>query len=242
MFYIRKVFVTSLLYCVFSASVFATELQFITLEVPPWAWSNKETGKYEGMFPEIVEEISKRSGYKINIALTPYARINRELETARQDCTILISEDARSKITKQGELVFNHPMGVIAHKNVKLDSYTDLSELTISLLRGSTISKQFDTDAGLQKAYDTDYVISLNKIQHGRLEAVAGAIPTIQYLAAQKGLTSMLGKPLQLSFKPIYLQCANKSKNLQLMPELNKIIQDMHKDNSISKIIKKFTL
>lgn len=231
-----------LLSLMISIATNAEEINFVTIEVVPWASVDAKTGESIGMFPEIVSEIERLSGVKINTALTPYARINKELEAARQDCTILITEDERSKITTLGSLVFDHPMGVIAHKSIDLKSYDDLKGLTVSVLRALSISKQFDADNEIKKEFDTDYDIGIRKIKHGRLEAVAGAIPTIQYIAKSNGYGGLLGPPLELSLVPIYLQCSNNSKKLHLLQKINAAIETMQKENIITDIVNKFTL
>ncbi len=221
----------------FSPLLFAAELKFTTLEVAPWAYKNEGDSQYQGIFPELVDEIERLSGHKINVSLTPYARINRELESGRQDCTILVTDEERAKVVQIGELLFDHPVGVIAHHSVKLDNYDDLLGLRISLLRGSVISKRFNADENLKKEFDTDYVISLKKLQHRRLDAIAGALPTIQYLANQNDMAGLLGEPLQLSSEPIYFQCSKNSKQLQYMEDINAAIREIKETGTLFKIL-----
>lgn len=234
----RKVWYSILLSLSFIAvKAYSADLKFITLEVAPWAYSGESGDGYIGVFPELVKELEKRTGHSISITLAPYARINRELEAARQDCTMLISDSERDRITVKGELVFNHPMGVVARKTLDIDTYNDLYGIKISLLRGSIISEKFNTDDKLDKDFDTDYQISLQKMKYGRLDAIAGAIPTIQYLAKKNGLHHMLGKPLQLSSEPIYLQCAKESTNIKYIDDLNKAIRSIKSDSSLDLIL-----
>jgi polar amino acid transport system substrate-binding protein len=221
----------------FSGSANAAELKFITLEVPPWAYYDNVLNKFVGIFPSLVEEIEKRSGHQIKITLAPYARINRELESARQDCTMLIRDDYRDRETKKGELILNHPMGVIAREGLSLNRYEDLKEMRISLLRGSTVSDKFDKDSSLKKDFSTNYNISLLKLKHGRLDAIAGAIPTIQYIAKGKGLGYILGATLELKSEPVFFQCSNHSKNIQYFEDINSVIKSMRLDSTLTRII-----
>ncbi|ODS24960.1 hypothetical protein AB835_01490 [Candidatus Endobugula sertula] len=221
--------------------VYAADLKFVTLEVAPWAYMDEEQVKYVGIFPDLIEQFEVRTGHSIKVMLIPYARINRELETGRQDCTILVSEAEREKISVKGELVFNHPMGVIPKKSLKLKDYNGLYGMKISLLRGSTISDRFKNDKNLKKSFDTDYLISLRKVQHGRLDAIAGAIPTIQYLAKINDMTGLLGKPLELNSAPVYLQCSRKSKNLHYIDDLNKAIRSIKIDGTLQNILAKYS-
>ena len=208
--------------------------------IVPWAYFDEKTQKYAGIFPDVVREIEKHTGHNIKITLSPYARINRELEAGRQDCTMLISQKDRSKVVVVGELVVNLPVGVIASKELELNDYNDLYEMKVSLLRGASISKRFNSDTELKKSFDTDYLISLRKILHGRLDAVAGAIPTIQTLAKENGLGDLLGEPLQLSLEPIYLQCSKGSENIKAISDVNMAVKSLRDSVVLDNIIDKY--
>ncbi len=233
-----NIFFACLLSVSFSAK--SDTLRFITLEVAPWAYPSPDGKEVLGIFPQIVHELEKLSGNVIEITLTPYARINRELESGRQDCTILISDQERENIAVRGEWVFDHPMGVVARKGIKIESYEDLYGIRISLLRGSFISPRFDVDKKLQKDFDTDYEISLRKLNFGRLDAIAGAIPTIQYLAKKNGINILSEEFLELRSEPIYLQCSKKSEKLSLMPSLNSAMKKIKNDGILHSILKSY--
>jgi polar amino acid transport system substrate-binding protein len=219
----------------------AVELKFITLEVAPWAYYDDSSDGYIGIFSDVVAEMEKRTGFTIKITLSSFgfSRINRELEMARQDCTLVILQKKREDIIVLGEVLFNHSMGVIANKNFRLDKYEDLYKLTISVHEVLSLEGQFMDDKKLNMEFDVDYSTGLRKIQHGRLDAVAGAISTIQYLAKMEGMDYLLGKPLVLKQEPIHLQCSKKSKNLKHLDKLNQAIKSIKSDGTLAKIIKR---
>lgn len=220
-----------------TAPLAAKDLKFITIDVAPWAWSDPGTGRLMGVFPDVVRELERRTGNRIAMSLQPFARINRELESAAQDCTIIVWIDSNERFVKKGELVSDHPMGVIARRGVTLKAYDDLKPLTIAVLRGAPTDQRFDNDDSLKKDYDTtDYSQGLAKIAHNRVDAIAGAMPTIQFLANQEGIP--LGDQLQLGTIPLLLQCALKSPNLDAMPALNQAIRDMQQDGTMARILK----
>ncbi len=218
----------------------SAELKLISIDVMPWAHYDEKTNSFVGIFPDLVRELSHRTGHDIKIKLTPYARVNRELETGRQDCTMLVREDRRSEITILGELVFDLPMGVIPVKRISLDTYDDLYGLKISVLRDLSITEEFTNDTKLLKQLDINYEMGLRKMLHGRLDAIAGAIPTIQSLARENGMNNLLGKPLELSLRPIYLQCSKNSKNLSYVEELNSAIRNIKESSVLTDIVNKY--
>ena len=226
--------------CFSSPQIWAEDINFITLGAAPWASENENTGDIEGVFPLLMDELESRLGHEITIALTPFARIHRELASGRQDCTILVSTPELAAITEQGAFISHHAIGVIARRGIILNEYEDIIPLTISVLRGTKVSPKFDNDKRLKKEFDTNYVIGLRKLSHKRLDAIFGAIPTIRYLAEQEGLSDQLGGHFVLEDVPLLLQCSKKSSKLHLMRELNQTILDMHTDGTITAIKEKY--
>lgn len=218
----------------------AAELKFITIDVAPWASRDGTTGEPLGVFPEVMDEIARRTGHTIAMSLQPFARIDRELEAGTQDCTIIVWTEGRSHIVQRGELVSYHPMGVIARKGVSLRAYDDLKGLTISVLRGLAIEPRFDADDGLRKDFDVSYDQGLMKMAHHRLDAIAGAVPTILFLARQNPtFAAMIGDVLPLGNVSLVLQCSKASANLALMPALDQAIRDMHADGTMKRILER---
>lgn len=217
-------------------AVAAAELRFISLEAAPWA-SLDAAGRPTGAFAAIAAEIGRRTGDRIIPTLHSFARIDRELEAGSQDCTIILWSDARTRIVERGEAIYPMPFGIIARKGVPLVSYDDLRPLTISVVRNLAIETRFDTDETLRKDFDKDYVIGLHKIAHGRLDAIAGALPTIRYIAGNLGLAHHLGPQLALATIPLTLQCAKASPNLAAMPRLNEAVRAMRADGTLARLL-----
>jgi polar amino acid transport system substrate-binding protein len=223
-----------------SLRAFSNDLKLISIDVVPWAYFDQDAKSYSGIFPDIIREIEKQTGYKIGITLTPYARINRELESGRQDCTMLIFEKERAEVTDLGELIFNMPMGVIAKKGIELRNYEDLYGLTISVLRSLDITDKFTNDKKIKKEFDTSYKNGLRKMLHGRLDAIAGAIPTITDLANLQGMSELLGERLLLSLNPVYLQCSKKSKNQNYIKKINSTLRLIRTSGGLDAIVRKY--
>lgn len=211
----------------------AGKLSFITIDVAPWASINKE-GKMEGAFIELVNEIAKRINREISITITPFARVDRELETGAHDCTILVPRP--DALVVKGDVISFHPMGVIPRKDIDINVYEDIQVLRLSVIRGATMTPRFDEDTKIYKEYDTDYLIGLRKIARGRLDGIVGAIPTLLYLAEQEGVKDLLGKPFPLTEIPLIFQCSRNSPNLDIIPLVNKAIADMKEEGVITNI------
>lgn len=210
-------------------------LHFITIDVPPWAAIDPETGKQQGVFVEVVAALEAMTGFQITTTLTPFARVNRELESGNHDCTILVP--LGEGIVRHGETVALHDMGIVSHRAAPIHKYEDLHGKTISVLRGLAVSPRFDADTDITRVYDTDYSIALRKLARHRVDGIAGAIPTLRYLASQNSMGDLLAPALKLIEIPLKLQCSHQSDHLNAMPELNAAIRELRDSGRLGKIL-----
>lgn len=214
----------------------AVDLRFITIEAAPWA-SLDPAGRPTGAFAAIVAELEQRTGDRIAMTLRSFARVERELEAGTQDCTIILSNEARARIVESGEAIYFMKFGVIARTGISLAAYDDLKPLTISVVRNLAIDPRFDNDGSLQKDFDKDYLMGLRKIAHGRIDAIAGALPTIRYIAESLGIAQHLGQHLAMTTIPLTLQCSRNSPNVSAMGRLNAAIRTMRTDGTLARVL-----
>jgi polar amino acid transport system substrate-binding protein len=235
-YFLANIFLMLLLFSTPSHSI---TLNFITINVPPWAYQSENKSELAGIFPDLVKEIERRTGFSIKVTLASFSfsRINRELEAGRQDCTAVITERERGELVVLGEVILYHPMGVIPYKGIHIRKYEDLYDLRISVHPALAAEGKFMDDFKLIKELDASYEAGLRKVQHRRVNAVAGAISTLQYLAHKQGIANLLGEPFFLYQEPIHLQCAKNSKKIRYLNELNKAIKEIKSDLTLDKII-----
>ncbi len=223
-----------------SGPLAAAPLRFATIDTPPWAWTDPASGAPAGLFPALVADLERRLGTRMSVVLEPFARVPHDLQQGRADCTILVWDPAWSSFLQRGEQVASHQFGVIARKGVPLHGTGDLKGLRVSVLRGLDPGRPFDGDPAIRVQYDTDYTTGLAKMRLGRLDAVAGALPTLRYLARQAGMEAMLGDTLTLSTVPLPLQCAKNSPSIGRMPALNAAIAAMRRDGTIDRLLRQY--
>jgi polar amino acid transport system substrate-binding protein len=210
------------------------ELAFITIDVAPWAYNDPDTGENEGAFVEIIKEVERRIQQPINVTITPFARVDRQLDSGEHDCTILVPLSEKQII--QGDIVSYHPIGFIARKGVVINQYDDIKNLRISVIRGAAISPEFDSDQTLIKEFDTDYVMGLRKVARGRLDVIVGAIPTLQYLIEEESLQQQFEEPFAVTEIPLVFQCSRKSPNLDQMDRINAVLLEIKSDGTLEQI------
>lgn len=217
----------------------AAELRMISIDARPWAWNDPD-GTVRGAFADIVAEMSRRTGEPIRTTLSPFARIDRELESGQQDCTIILWNEARARIVDRGEDVYMMTFGVVARRGVSLHGYDDLAKLTVSVTRNLRIDPRFDEDSAIRKDFDKDYEIGLQKLAHQRLDAVAGAIPTILYIAGGLGVAQHLGDRLVLTRIPLALQCSKTANAPVRFDDLNAALRAMRADGSLARLLARY--
>lgn len=217
-------------------SALSAPLGFVTVDAAPWAYHD-EAGRPAGALPEIVAELERRGRQRISLSLFPLVRIDRAMETGEQDCTVIFWNDARARLVVRGEDVYPMPFGVVARRGVPLARYEDLVPLAISVTRGLSMFSRFDTDPGLRKDAEKDYLTGLRKLARGRVDAVAGALPTLRHIAERAGLMDRLGSSLVLSHVPLSLQCSRRSGAVKRMAALNEALLAMKADGSLARIL-----
>jgi polar amino acid transport system substrate-binding protein len=200
----------------------------ITIAAPPWAEVSPSDGEFKGAFFDILKAVTQRTSYQFTTTLTPFARAGREIERGSQDCTILAPLDELKVV--RGEAVLQHPIGVIAHRRFALKTVQDLRLLDVSVLRGGgSMLADVSADYQINISHDTNYTMGLKKLARGRVDAVAGAIPTLQYIARLEGIAPLLSKPLVLRHIPLVFQCSRLSNRLNAMAAINKALSDMRR-------------
>lgn len=214
----------------------AADLAFISIDALPWAGLDA-AGRPVGVFADIVAELENRTGHRITISLQSFARVERELESGESDCAIILWNAARSRIAERGEAVYQMTFGVIARPGLTLASYEDLTPLSLSVVRHLRIDERFDADEKLRKDFDKDYATGLSKMERGRVDAIAGSLPTIIAHAVQEGLGHMLGERLVLSVIPVALQCSRRSPRIVHMPSLDMAIRGMRADGTLERLL-----
>jgi polar amino acid transport system substrate-binding protein len=214
----------------------AADLRFISIDAAPWGWIDAGGGP-RGVFPALVAELEARTGHRIDVAIRAFPRIDRDLESGDRDCTVVLWNEKRARIVEKGEDVLVFPFGVIARRGLRLERYEDLHGLVISVTRDLTVDPRFDADPALGKEFDKDYRAGLEKMARGRVDAIAGVIPTIRYIARRNGLGDQIGQALQLRTVPIALQCARGSAHVGRMGELGAAIRAMRADGTVERIM-----
>ena len=212
----------------------AEEIRFITIETAPWAW--KENNRVQGVCPDVLAELQRRSGHNLSLVVQPLARVRKQLRHGDKDCTMLAWIQGIADIVERGAVVTQVSVGAVMNVANPVRTYADLQGKTLSVLRGLPIDEMFDQDPLIIKQYDTDYRIGVRKAAFQRVAGVVGVMTTIRFVARKLGAADQLGGQWVMTKVPVGIQCAKASPKLHLMPELSQQVMLMLEDGSIEAI------
>jgi polar amino acid transport system substrate-binding protein len=226
----------ALLFALAATPAPAADWKIATIATAPWA-SYDAGGRPVGAFPELMAELERRTGKRIEMAFLPFARLFLELEAGTQDCTFVYDSAETSVYLVKGEPFHAMPYGVVPRRGLALAAYDDLRPLSIAVPRGHQVTPRFAQDAQLSKHAVTDYQAGLQMVMRGHVDAVAGAIPTIRHLAEAGDMADRIGTPLVLATLPNYLKCSKRSPRVDAMGELNEGIRKLRGDGTLERVL-----
>ncbi len=218
----------------------AAEVTVDYIQLEPWAMENPDASspdKLVGILPDLMKEFSKRSGLSVKPQLTPYARVEKDLQDGACDFSILIWSDSRAGFAAKGTGVFDVESGVRAATGVPLKSYDDLKGLTISVTRALKLDARFDADAALKKDLDLDYTTGIRKVAGGRVQAVAGALGPVNYIIKKLGVTDKFADTLVLAKAKMYVHYSKKTTHPELETKVNEVLAGMVQDGTAKRLM-----
>lgn len=114
--------------------------------------------------------------------------------------------------------------------------WADLRGLTISILKGGSYSERFDGDKSLLKDEISDYQSAVRKVANDRSDAVV--MPELQGDTLLRGMGLKLAKcSLFLEGTPSHIAFSRLSKNLAIVPALEKAMERLYADGSIDRLL-----
>lgn len=211
------------------------------VELEQWGKRDTETEKFIGIYPEIFEEFSTRTGINLIYTLAPYQR-TMLLVTIAGGCDFTISlpsEDIVNKV-RVGDSIWTIKLGIVSKPGNHILRYDQLRGKNIGLLRGAAISPKFDTDTSFTKTTSVQFSNLLTMLEFDRIDAIAGDIEIINSIIDHKpSMKHIFATPLYLNDLPLHVIVSNESKYAEYFDEINERFIQMKEDGAIKKIIYK---
>jgi len=187
------------------------DVRMLVIEQTPYGFKNNE-GENTGVLLDVMNEIHDISGVGLPIQTLPLKRLLSTLLLDMKSCALLANSPF---VNDNFDLVepIGHKFtgGILPLAGVNLHNYSSLKGKVIGVPLGIRFDNKFHNDSTLNKLSAPRYINAIKMMQRGRVDAVAGAIPVLKYLAKEEGLElNFFGQPLILVEKKIYLACSFK--------------------------------
>ena len=149
----------------------------VTTNWPPFYSEKMLNG---GPLTQVSNEAFKRVGYKVKIEFVPWKRAINLVETGKTDALLgAYKNDERLKFAYYSESILGvAKSAIIARKNSRItyDSLEKLKPYVIGILRGTSVSKKFDSAKaylGITEHSSESKLIEM--LESGRLDLIAGS-------------------------------------------------------------------
>ena len=191
------------------------DVAMVAMEQTPYGFVSEE-GKVTGVIYDLLEEIKATSGIGSAVEIQPAKRLLATLFRGKRTCTIVVNSPEIVGVLDVIEPIgFKISAGILPVAGVKLENYSSLKGKIIAVPLGIQFDEKFHNDKSLNKLSTPQYINAIKMMKAGRVDAVAGAISVLKYIAGQEGINAQFfDNPLIFTESEFYLVCSFKlSKN-----------------------------
>jgi len=212
-------------------------VRMITMEQFPYGYRT-EAGKPIGIWYEILNKIIIEGGLSIKNEIIPTKRLIRFINSNNKMCTLLADRAIRpDNLEVLGEIGHELSAGILPKKGIRIEKYEDLRNIVIAVPLGIEFNNHFDKDLHIQKIRPPQYFNAIKMLYKGRVDAVAGAIPILKYIARTEGISeSEFDRPFVFLTTDVYLMCTFSVKKT-IRDKLQKTLNELKEKGEIKKII-----
>lgn len=222
-----------------------TVIEFVIMEQIPYGFQN-DAGEHTGVLFDIANELKSATESVPLITLSepqiiPTKRIITQLNQTLPVCTIVAGTPI---IAENFDLIesigFRLKAGVLPAAGVSLVNYDSLKDKSIAVPLGIMFDKKFQQDESLNKISVREYSNGVKMLSAGRVDSIAGAIPSLLYAAKMLNISAKtFGEPLVFIEFDLFLVC-NEQVELQKKEELKQLIIDLKDQKVIPRILERY--
>jgi len=204
-----------------------------------------ENGRPEGLVVALLDDISKRMGFKVKFVEVSFHRGLYMLDNGDVDIMpgLFKRKDREEKyLYVETPYRYERTSFLVLRDGPKIDSYEDLRGLTIGTLEEVKYFNRFDSDDTLIKKPVLSDKLNMRKLMEGRIDCLilAGEVAK-QNIAMAGGEKSIV----QAAFQPrkndgVYLVFSRRSPNKDLVEGLNKTLSSMDKEGELNRLYQRY--
>ncbi|WP_432402471.1 amino acid ABC transporter substrate-binding protein [Wukongibacter sp. M2B1] len=210
----------------------------------PFTFMNEE-GELDGFEIDVWTEIGKRIGYDIEFNTAAFSGLFGMLDTGKIDTIsnqITITEQRKEKYLFPAPYVYSGAQLIVQKGNNDIKSLEDLKGKKVGVSLGSNyeqLIREYDKNNEIEVITYEDFIGSLQDVAIGRIDAVMN-----DKLAGVINIKES-GLELQLGGEPVHalensFPFVNNEENKALIEKVNKAIEEMREDGTLSEISNKW--
>ena len=200
--------------------------------------------KLQGFEIDVWNEIGKRIGYKVEFPTAAFSGLFGMLDTGKIDTIsnqITVTEQRKQKYLFATPYVYDGAQIVVKKGNDKINSLEDLKGKKVGVDLGSNYEQ-------IMRNYDKNKEINIityqgagayQEVALGRIDALmidrVSAVASIEEQKLDLQLAGNIIEPIENAFPFV-----NNDKNKELLPKVNKAIEDMRADGTLQNISSKW--
>jgi len=214
-------------------------IKVMVMSQTPYGFITKD-GQKTGVLYDILNQIIKTSRIGKSISIVPTKRLVAIMKETQKVCTIFANSPDVSEFDYIEAIGFELTAGILPAKGIKLDNYSSLKNKVIAVPLGIIFDKKFHTDDTLIKVRPPHYINAIKMLKKGRVDAVAGALLTLRYIAKKEGMSPMFfDKPLLFGQANVYLVCTTNL-NSSTREKLKKAVITLKSNGTIQRILTQY--
>ncbi len=209
---------------------------------PPMEMEASDGKTYEGYDIELMREIGKRTGLKVNFVNTAFDGIFNGIDKNYDVvCSCITITKERKKTMLFSDPYMDNYQSVVVKKDskAKIKSFNDLDGLTIGLQDGTTSKEIMDDLIGTKTLKKCKYIPNekvencFKQLNNGEVDAVlVDSIVAVNQIKADKGLKVAWNDTAQ----PEKIGISMGKDNTKLQEKINKALKEMEADGFIQKL------
>lgn len=189
-------------------------------------------GQPVGMLPDFFHELARRSGIRIDIVISPYARMEKRLHKGETDLAIFMRSPDSETFGEPIAFVNNVSNIIMPQPGKSLPQDVDIKSLRVTVLRGGYFAEKFNRDPEQTFVPVNNYREGTLLLLHRRVDAMIGvSIAVFHNLLELSVAPTDIGKPLMFGAGEAWLHRAYQSKHGPTDARLIAAIESMLEDN-----------
>jgi polar amino acid transport system substrate-binding protein len=224
-------------------------IHYAVFPAPPYMiGAGEEDSELIGIDVEIVQEIAQRMNLKIEYIKCTWARCLELMKTGEAD---FLSSAYKKPDREEYMLYLSEPFldqlpvafYFLKEKNYAITNYTDIYQFnTIGVLNGASYFERFDQDSNARKFEVTSQDQLFPMLLAGRLDAVAGYVPTENYRITVGGYRDQIERSVYEYQEQalVYMTLSKKSPLVARLDQFNQINQQLLDEGFIAEIVNSY--